>query len=609
MKNTGDRAQILLRALGINIVAWVATIAILRSSGHLNAQESASIQEAAVTQQESDPTDTKAEPDAAIAQESPPKQAVGQTQLDEATQRKLSAESPADLAKVIELCEQAIEKGLDEAGVQMAKSMLAASALQRAQLLLQNLPRAVNNANALRNLTSAMRSDLEKALENNPELAEAHILMARLETLPGGSRDKAMSHMNSAIESLQDQPVNQANAYALRAGLQAENDNKLADLAKALELDPTNTEALQAKILLQMATGKIEDAASDAERLLEDDENNIFAFRVAIETLLQLSRFEEATQLLTTRIEKEPDNGENYRWRGRVYMAQEKNDEAMSDLTKAIELNKRDFEALLFRGQLYFLLNEVEKANRDISDSLLIEPDSIQGVLLRALVASREQRFADAIKDMEMLVRYDPSNQSWIIQLASFYQFDKRPRLAIKVLDELLAESPKNWQALRTRGDAKLSIKQHREAIEDYQMAVRVIEATPADAPADEQADDAERSGLFNNLSWLLSTSTDDAIRNGQEAVELALKACEATEYKEAHILSTLAAAYAEAGDFENARKWALQAVEFGKAEGHEQLEQLEKELESYKLDKPWREEQTVEENAKPLNSGNAIDT
>ena len=82
-------------------------------------------------------------------------QDAGQAKLDEATERKLNAESPADLAKVIEQCEQALEAGLDEASAQLAQGMLASSALQRAQLLLQTLPRVVNNPNALRNLTSA----------------------------------------------------------------------------------------------------------------------------------------------------------------------------------------------------------------------------------------------------------------------------------------------------------------------------------------------------------------------------------------------------------------------------------------------------------------------
>ncbi len=588
----------------------------------------------------------------------------GQAKLDEATEKKLTAESPADLSKVIELCEQAIDLGLDEVGSQMAKSMLAAAALQRAQHMLQNLPRVANNPNALRNLSKAMRADLDKAIANNPKLADAYILLAQLETLPGGSRERALEYVDSAIKAVEDKPVEQASAYALRARLSTSVADKLADLNKAIELDPTNTEAWQTKIAMQLTTGEVEQAAKDAESLLARDESNQFAFQVAVSAFTELKRFDEARALITRRIEKEPDNGVNYRLRGRLAMVQNKNEEALVDLNKALEIDQRDFEALLYRGHVYLILDEVQKASRDVSDSLLIEPDSIQGMLLRSLIAAHEERFSDAIKDMEVLVRHDPTNEHWIQQLAAYYQMDKRPRLAIRVLDELVSGDPSNWQAFRSRGDARLSISEHKEAIEDYRRAVRIIETNLAaknetkpvdgqhparvelsqdskshladeveadaiaadvlgtsddDAPEvpqivvkkEDEVDQASESysGLFNNLAWLLATSPDDALRNGQESLDLALKACEATEYKAAHIISTLAAAYAEVGNFEKAREWATKAVEMGKLEGHEQLEQLEKELDSYKNDKPWREEQATDENANPLPTGESIDT
>ncbi|MBX3422392.1 MAG: tetratricopeptide repeat protein [Pirellulaceae bacterium] len=538
-------------------------------------------------------------------------QDAGQAKLDEATARKLNANSQADLAKVVELCEQALEAGLDEVSTQLAKGMIAASSLQRAQLLLQQLPKVVNNASALRNLTMNMRADLEKAISYNDKLAEAHMLLARLETLPGGSRDRALNHMNLAIEALQDKPVDQSAAYLLRAGLRSSNDDKIADISKALELDPTNKDAWQAKIALQLASRKFEEARQDAEKLLADDESNDFAFQVVVETLIEMGRLDEVHEILSKRIEKQPENGDYYRWRGRLEMSRDRNDEAISDFSKAIELNPRDFEALLFRGQIYFGQEQIDKASRDVSDSLLIEPDSSLGVLLRAHVSARQKRYADAIKDMEMLVRHNPSNLGWIMQLASFYQLDNRPRLAIQLLDQLLAENNKEWRAMRTRGDAKLAISQHHEAAEDYRRAVRIAEASKDDPNLKGDVKDLmlELSGLYNNLSWLLSTSPKDDLRNGAESLELALKACEATEYKEAHILSTLAAAYAETGDFENARQWASKAVELGRESKHDQIDQLEKELESYQQNKPWREEQSTEENKKPLSAAEAIDT
>ncbi len=67
-------------------------------------------------------------------------------------------------------------------------------------------------------------------------------------------------------------------------------------------------------------------------------------------------------------------------------------------------------------------------------------------------------------------------------------------------------------------------------------------------------------------------------------------KACELTDFSEAHLVSTLAAAYAETGDFEKAIEYAKKAVELGEKEASEQIEQLREELKSYEEKKPWRE-------------------
>ena len=59
----------------------------------------------------------------------------------------------------------------------------------------------------------------------------------------------------------------------------------------------------------------------------------------------------------------------------------------------------------------------------------------------------------------------------------------------------------------------------------------------------------------LNNLAWLLATDDDSQWRNGTEAVRLAERACDLTHYQTPAFLGTLAAAYAEAGRFDDAVK------------------------------------------------------
>jgi len=67
---------------------------------------------------------------------------------------------------------------------------------------------------------------------------------------------------------------------------------------------------------------------------------------------------------------------------------------------------------------------------------------------------------------------------------------------------------------------------------------------------------------VLNNLAWLLATASDPHLRNGKEAVRLAERACQLTQYKEAFMVGTLAAAYAEAGRFPEAVATAQRALQ-----------------------------------------------
>ena len=162
------------------------------------------------------------------------------------------------------------------------------------------------------------------------------------------------------------------------------------------------------------------------------------------------------------------------------------------------------------------------------------------------------------------------------------YLASKQPREAIQRFSRALEIDADNFPCRRGRSDAEISIGDHAAALDDLNKA------------HDLKPDD---SGVLNNLAWLLATSPDDALRDGKRAVELAKQACDVTDWEEAHIISTLAAAHAEAGDFEAARTYSRQAVEKGGDDEEIRL-QLEAELASYREEKPWRERQTVDDAA-----------
>ncbi len=253
---------------------------------------------------------------------------------------------------------------------------------------------------------------------------------------------------------------------------------------------------------------------------------------------------------------------------------------ALADLDQAIRLNPQDIAALMIRARVHLADENIAAAKKDVETAMLLSPGLIQGILIRSIIAAEEGRLVDAIADIQLLLQDDPENVGWQMQLAGYYIRDNRHSKAIDIFTKILADDENNQDARRARADTLLSVGKHSEAIADFEILLK-------QAPKDD--------GILNNFAWVLATSPDDELRDGKRAVKLATEACEVTKYEKAHILSTLASAYAEIGDFESARKWAQKAVDAG-AKDEETDEQLKNELESYKQNKPWRERQTVEE-------------
>lgn len=95
---------------------------------------------------------------------------------------------------------------------------------------------------------------------------------------------------------------------------------------------------------------------------------------------------------------------------------------------------------------------------------------------------------------------------------------------------------------------------------------------------------------ILNGVAWDRATSTVSAVRDGRAAVQTATKACELTNWKKREYIDTLAAAYAEAGEFAQAVAHQERALSIGFMSRKDRAD-YEKRLALYRQRKPYRDD------------------
>jgi len=150
-------------------------------------------------------------------------------------------------------------------------------------------------------------------------------------------------------------------------------------------------------------------------------------------------------------------------------------------------------------------------------------------------------------------------------------QYDR----AISYYNKAIEINSRYVWAYNNRGLAYYYKGQYDKAISDYNKA---LDINPSYFSA------------YNNKAWILATCPDSVYRDGVKAVELAKKAVELDQ--KAMSLDTLAAAYAEAGKFEDAIITQEKVIVLLQKEGKPKslIGESAEHLKSYKAHKPWRE-------------------
>jgi tetratricopeptide (TPR) repeat protein len=521
----------------------------------------------------------------------------GQADLDKATQLKVTAETLDDLNEVVDHTDSAIEKGLDAENKKFAEQLLVSSLVQRGQLFAAavfNVP-AQDPQRGLRSMQFRQfaLSDLQRATSLDSSMADAQLLIGKLQSLPLGDESAARKALTKVVDSKDATPDQKAEAYALRSAVQKDDKKQVEDLNKAVELQPEKADYLRLRAQHLFEQEKYDDALADADNALKMEPDHAATHELRGMILLSLDKYDEALKSFDKASELVPEAPLPYQHRGELYRQKGDLQKSLEQLTKALELAPDNVATLLVRAGVYYELKQPEKSLADIDSAIRVQPTLAQPHLMKAEILAATNHVDQAIASLEKLLKNAPGNEQLLNQLDSFYLMANKPRKAIDTATSILTKNPDNFAALRVRADAYLNIGKHAEAIADFDKALS-------------QKEDDE--SLLNNFAWVLATSPDDKLRDGTRALKLATKAAEASGYETPHILSTLAAAYAETGDYENAAKWSQKSVDLAqkevdnakaeddKSKLESDRDQLKKELDSYHDHKPVRERQTAED-------------
>ena len=375
---------------------------------------------------------------------------------------------------------------------------------------------------------------------------------------------------------------------------------------QAIRVRPDYFEARINCAIVLNAMGRVDESIAQYQAAIKVRPNSARAHQQLGSTLLSVDRLELAEMHFQQALRIAPDDVEAHSGIGRVFVRQKLYKQALSHFESAVELRPDSAVAHVNLGNALQLAGRNEEAVQAFATASRLAPNSAEthnnwGAALQAL-----DRFDEAMTHYETALHIDPrlatAHRNWgrALQLqGSFEQAATHFQAAVEI-------NPKFGKAYYELGQTQLMLNQATRALTNLQKAVQLM---PRNAAAHRDYGRAlvivgslkdgigeYRKSLelkpndlqtLNNLAWLLATCDVDRVRDGQQAVILARRAARLTNSKNPSVLDTLAAAYAEVGDFEQAIRWQTRAIKLSpndrKAGGRAKLKR-------YESGRPFRE-------------------
>jgi tetratricopeptide (TPR) repeat protein len=221
-------------------------------------------------------------------------------------------------------------------------------------------------------------------------------------------------------------------------------------------------------------------------------------------------------------------------------------EDAVAYFSGRLKTRPGDDQAYGYRAEAWMLKEDFEAALKDLGEAIRLKPSLPTWWSNRAYVLSLTKDYDKALKDCNEAIRLDAKSARSYLVRGNIYRARKEPAQALKEYGEAVRLEPKYVSALYGRANACWDLKNFAAAVKDYDEILKL---------------QAQHEESLNELAWVLATCPDDKVRDGQRAVALATTLNKLSDEKNPEHLDTLAAAQAEAGNFDEAIRREKQAL------------------------------------------------
>lgn len=329
-------------------------------------------------------------------------------------------------------------------------------------------------------------------------------------------------------------------------------DGALSDFTKALQLSPELIDVYTFRGTLSLEQGNIDAAERDCEagRALDDKHPAV----VVLQAQIREARGDrEGARKLFNRLRHDKFTKFVKSVMMRAEFAIEKRRLELGH--KYVQLYRQilpgDSNGHQMLGKLYLLEGEWTKALDELNEAIRQKPgiDVLGSVYLeKAIALHRLQRTDEELACLrEAIGLNDECSFAAHMRLAELKLSSRMSAGLLEDANKLRTLQPENRQGLRIRAECLRFLGKFDEAIAQLEEAIAL---------------DPEDPISLDLLAWWLSTDSRTPQGEGRRAVELASKACRLTNQADGHIIATLAAAHAKAGDFDSAMALMLKAID-----------------------------------------------